>query len=143
MTVERDFCQSCGRRVLDASIAGICSICGKKLCQNCVRRGTDGRYYCIEDFDPGPPPEEDEQPSSSNCLFAIAASGTTLAIGLNAIRAFRDHTLVTNQLGQHVTAWYYRVSPYIATRIRHHPWRRLTVRCLTIPLVHVFQYLGY
>ena len=142
MTVERDFCQSCGRRVIDSSIAGICSICGKKLCHNCVRKGRDGRYYCIEDYDPGPPPEE-EQSSSSTCLFVTAASGTALAIGLNAIRAFRDHALAQNQLGQRVTSWYYRVSPYFAARIRHHPWRRLTVRCLTVPLVHLFQSLGY
>jgi hypothetical protein len=141
MSVIREYCESCGRRVQDAEIAGICSLCGKRLCSNCVRVGVDGRYYCIDHYVPPPPPATTPT-SSSRCFIATAAYGTPMAREIQVLRAFRDRRLLATRLGHTVTQGYYLLSPPVADAIRHHPLRRRVVRIILQPLIRVFERLG-
>lgn len=71
------------------------------------------------------------------CFIATAAYGTPLAAEIDALREFRDRSLLANPFGAAFVDTYYRLSPPIAERIAQHSGLRRTVRVLLVPLVAV------
>lgn len=82
-------------------------------------------------------------PSQSHpgCFIATAAYGSPLAENILVLEAFRDKYLLTNQVGQHIVAFYYRNSPPIAEYIARYDTLRFVARAVLWPLVYGIKYL--
>ncbi len=69
------------------------------------------------------------------CFIATAAFGSYFNPYVKILRDFRDRFLLTNRLGSAFVAWYYRVSPSIADRIRTRESLKASVRAALMPAV--------
>ncbi len=73
--------------------------------------------------------------SSRGCFIATAAYGHYSAPQVQALRAFRDHYLLTNQLGIAFVRWYYTHSPDAAAWLEAHAEYKPAVRAALLPAV--------
>ena len=73
--------------------------------------------------------------ADSRCFIATAAYGSPMAEEIQVLRDFRDRYMLTNSLGQALTALYYQVSPPIAEFIVEHPTLKPAVRAALLPAV--------
>lgn len=69
------------------------------------------------------------------CFIATAAYGSPYEKHVKILRVFRDRYLLTNRPGRWFVYWYYRLSPPVAQFIATHPWLKLVVRVLLLPLI--------
>ena len=77
----------------------------------------------------------DENCDGQDCFIATAAFGTTMEGKIDALRSFRDSTLVKSSAGRAFVEAYYQHSPPIARAIAERPWLRALVRVLLLPVV--------
>ena len=84
---------------------------------------TDGSVTIEEEA----PPEEE-----GGCFIATAAYGTSTAVEIDVLRAFRDGVLLESTLGSQLVEWYYQVSPPVADFISEHDVLRTLVRELLV-----------
>jgi hypothetical protein len=73
--------------------------------------------------------------ADSRCFIATAAYGSPMAEEIQVLRDFRDRYMLTNSLGQALTALYYQASPPIAEFIVEHPTLKPAVRAALLPAV--------
>ena len=77
------------------------------------------------------------------CLIATAAYGTELAPQVQALREYRDETLLATGPGSAFmsafSAAYYSFSPHMADLEREHPALRHAVAALAAPMLHLLQ----
>ena len=114
----------------------------------------DGR--CVPDADAAPEPDADAAPEpdadaapepgvpgGGGCLVATAAYGTELAPQVQALREYRDGTLMATGPGQAAmaafSAAYYAISPHVADLERGHPALRQAIASLIAPLLYALQ----
>ncbi len=71
----------------------------------------------------------------ANCFIATAAFGTAMAGKIDALRSFRDATLMESSAGRAFVEAYYQYSPPVARAIAERPWLRAFVRVLLLPVV--------
>lgn len=74
---------------------------------------------------------------SPRCFIATAAYGTPWESNVVKLRRFREKYLLTNPIGKHLVATYYKYSPPIAEYIQSRAWARFAVRQLLTPVVTV------
>lgn len=74
-------------------------------------------------------------PNKRGCFIATAAYGYYSAPQVMALRAFRDHYLLTNALGRAFVRWYYEYGPIGAEYMNSHPWLKPVVRAALMPAV--------
>jgi hypothetical protein len=75
------------------------------------------------------------------CFIATAVYGSNLEPDVLLLRRFRNHYLLTNELGRKAVGLYYNLSPPAADYIRRHEWLKPVVRLLLLPfigLAHLF-----
>ncbi|MDH4366683.1 MAG: DUF333 domain-containing protein [Dehalococcoidia bacterium] len=72
---------------------------------------------------------------AGGCFIATAAYGTPMAEEIQILREFRDKYLLTNQVGQALVNWYYKVSPPIAQFVAEHPVLKPIVRAGLAPAI--------
>ena len=88
--------------------------------------------------DPAAPGDDD-----SGCLIATAAYGTELAPQVQALREYRDGTLLATGPGaafmSSFSTVYYAFSPHVADLEREHPAVRQAVAALIAPLLYSLQ----
>ena len=88
---------------------------------------------------PPPAPDEDD----SGCLIATAAHGTELAPQVQALREYRDGTLLETGSGSAFmsafSAAYYSFSPHVADLEREYPALRQAVAAAIAPMLHALQ----
>ncbi len=77
------------------------------------------------------------------CFIATAAYGTELQPEVQALRNFRDETLLQNAIGEKFVETYYKVSPPIADYIRDKEVLKSVVRGALYPVVVGLDQLGY
>ena len=70
--------------------------------------------------------------ADEGCFIATAAFGTPHAEEIDELREFRDHTLLSNTLGEIFVDAYYRFSPPIADWIAESEGRQKAIRRLVI-----------
>ena len=84
-------------------------------------------------------PDDDD----SGCLIATAAYGTELAPQVQALREYRDTTLLASGPGSafmsSFSAAYYAFSPHVADLEREHPAVRQAVAALIAPMLYSLQ----
>jgi hypothetical protein len=68
-------------------------------------------------------------------FIATAAFGSYFHPYVSTLRSFRDTFLIQNSIGRSFVAWYCRVSPAIADKIRPSKFMKAGVRILLLPLV--------
>jgi tetratricopeptide (TPR) repeat protein len=66
-------------------------------------------------------------PAKSGCFIATASTGSYDHPKVLVLRLFRDEILQHHKLGQKLIAYYYRVSPPIASKIEHSEMRKKLV----------------
>ena len=99
---------------------------------------------------PAAPGAEDDAPEpgadtvgGGGCLIATAAYGTELAPQVQALREYRDTTLLATGPGSAFmsafSAAYYAFSPHVADLEREHPAFRHTAAALIAPMLHLLQ----
>ena len=90
---------------------------------------------------PGAPAAPDDD--DSGCLIATAAYGTELAPQVQALREYRDTTLLASGHGSafmsSFSAAYYAFSPHVADLEREHPAVRQAVAALIAPMLYSLQ----
>jgi len=69
---------------------------------------------------------------SEGCFIATAAYGTSTAVEIDTLRAFRDEVLLENSLGSQLVDFYYEVSPPVADFISENSLLRTLVRELLV-----------
>ena len=128
-------------------------------CRDGMAMDADGR--CVPDGDgavgeggdgPAAPGAEDveSEPGAGTsggegggCLIATAAYGTELAPQVQALREYRDETLLATGPGSAFmsafSAAYYAFSPHVADLEREHPALRHAVAALAAPMLHLLQ----
>ncbi|MBW2405977.1 MAG: SBBP repeat-containing protein, partial [Deltaproteobacteria bacterium] len=72
---------------------------------------------------------------SGSCFIATAAYGSPLASQIKVLSRFRDHFLLTNEIGLCFVRFYNTYSPPMADFIKKHDRLRVMVRLSLIPLV--------
>lgn len=75
------------------------------------------------------------------CFIATAVYGSNLEPEVLLLRRFRNHYLLTNQLGREAVDLYYNLSPPAADYIRRHEWLKPVVRLSLLPFIgmaHLF-----
>ena len=86
-----------------------------------------------------PAPDDDD----SGCLIATAAYGTELAPQVQALREYRDGTLLATGSGSafmsSFSAAYYAFSPHVADLEREHPALRQAVAAMIAPMLYSLQ----
>jgi hypothetical protein len=75
--------------------------------------------------------------TTTGCFIATAAFGSYFHPYVSILRSFRDTFLIPNSIGRSFIAWYYRVSPAIADRLRHNETMKAVARIFLLPLVGV------
>ena len=86
-----------------------------------------------------PTPVED----GDGCFIATAAYGTSTAVKIDTLRAFRDEVLLQNSLGSQLVTLYYEVSPPVADFIsEHEPLRTLVRELLVDPVAWLVEATG-
>lgn len=74
------------------------------------------------------------------CFVATAAYGSYLDPHVAVLREFRDEQLLTRPAGRVFVAWYYRVSPPLASVIARHGYLRFLTRTTLTPFVYAIAY---
>lgn len=69
------------------------------------------------------------------CFIATAAYGSYAHPHVTQLRTFRDRYLMQNVVGRKFVRVYYKYSPSIADTIDKHPFLRLVVRTLLLPVI--------
>ncbi len=69
------------------------------------------------------------------CFIATAVYGSNLEPEVLLLRRFRNHYLLTNQIGREAVALYYNLSPPAADYIRRHEWLKPVVRLSLLPFI--------
>jgi len=77
----------------------------------------------------------DLESQGPHCFIATAAFGYYSAPEVQALRAFRDHYLLTNSAGAAFVRWYYEHGPVAAAYINAHPAYKPVVRAALMPAV--------
>lgn len=77
--------------------------------------------------------------SSGGCFVATAAYGTPLANEIDALRVWRDGTLLDNAFGTAFVDSYYRLSPALADAIATRPVLKSIARIVLYPVVWMLQ----
>ena len=104
--------------------------------------GADGTGDAVADREP---PTDTAAPGDddSGCLIATAAYGTELAPQVQALREYRDGTLLATGSGSaFMSAFsqaYYAFSPQVADLEREHPALRQAVAALMTPMLYTLQ----
>jgi acyl-CoA thioesterase I len=75
--------------------------------------------------------------SGDGCFIATAAYGSAFEPHVATLRAFRDERMSGNAIGEHMIAYYYKVSPPIAERVSESETLRVAVRALLYPVVFI------
>jgi Leucine-rich repeat (LRR) protein len=70
--------------------------------------------------------------SGEGCFIATAAYGTSTALEIDTLRAFRDEVLMESTVGSQLVEWYYQTSPPVADFISEHDVLRTLVRELLV-----------
>jgi uncharacterized repeat protein (TIGR01451 family) len=83
-----------------------------------------------------------DRDDDSQCVVAVAASGTFLDRQLPGVRRFRDQTLLRSRFGQRLVAWYYELSPPLARYIAGNETLRTVARLALVPVVFGVQRPG-
>ncbi len=90
-----------------------------------------------------PQPPEPPSADDSGCLIATAAHGTELAPQVQALREYRDGTLLATGSGSAFmsafSAAYYSFSPYVSDLEREHPAFRQAAAVLIAPMLHALS----
>jgi hypothetical protein len=73
-------------------------------------------------------------PNELNCFIATAAFGSAFAPAVKTLRQFRNHFLMTNDLGRKFVQTYYKYSPKYAHWIQQNDTLKATVRYALAPL---------
>jgi alpha-tubulin suppressor-like RCC1 family protein len=73
--------------------------------------------------------------TKTGCFIATAAFGSYFHPYVSTLRSFRDTFLIPNSIGRSFVAWYYRVSPSVADKIRPNKFMKAGVMILLLPLV--------
>jgi len=73
--------------------------------------------------------------NSGGCFIATAAYGSPQAQEVVLLQGFRDQYLSRHALGEKFIRVYYRFSPHVAGKIRHHQVLRLLARSLLTPII--------
>ena len=106
---------------------------------------------CVPDADSAPGAEprdadaalEPDGPEGGGCLVATAAYGTELAPQVQALREYRDATLMATGHGQAFmsafSAAYYAFSPHVADMERGHPAVRDAIAAMLAPMLHALS----
>ncbi len=89
----------------------------------------------VSDFPEALVPYPNLPNSKSGCFIATAAYGHYSAPQVQALRAFRDRYLLTNQPGTAFVRWYYAHSPAAAAWLDSHPEFKPVVRTALLPAV--------
>ncbi len=71
------------------------------------------------------------------CFIATAAYGSNLEPEVLLLRRFRNHYLLTNQIGRAAVDLYYNLSPPAADYIRRHERLKPVVRVLLLPFIGI------
>ncbi|MNP18305.1 hypothetical protein D3C76_1107820 [compost metagenome] len=81
-------------------------------------------------------------PAKSGCFIATAATGSYDHPKVLVLRVFRDEILQKHKLGQAFIAYYYRVSPSIASKIENSELRKkLVLGAFITPLAFVVTWI--
>ncbi|HUT92376.1 MAG TPA: tetratricopeptide repeat protein [Thermoguttaceae bacterium] len=82
------------------------------------------------------------QGDANGCFIATACYGSPQCRELVELRRFRDDYLLRSRVGSLLVRLYYRVSPYLADRIRNRPKiKRLVKQFLIAPILKVIRAL--
>lgn len=76
-----------------------------------------------------------DEEAETGCFIATAAFGSYFHPYVSILKSFRDAFLITNSTGRSFVAWYYRVSPAVADKMRTNEFMKAGVRILLLPLV--------
>ncbi len=111
----------------------------------CVPDGAGGQGAQVRDGNAEPEPAAPGAGGAAGggCLIATAAHGTELAPQVQALREYRDETLMSTGHGRAImpafSAAYYSFSPHVADMEREHPAVRQAVAALIAPLLYALQ----
>jgi len=80
--------------------------------------------------------------SGEGCFIATAAYGTSTALEIDTLRAFRDEVLLESTVGSQLVEWYYQTSPPVADFISEHMLRTLVRELLVEPVAWLVEVTG-
>ncbi|MCW8837989.1 MAG: hypothetical protein OQK11_04720, partial [Thiovulaceae bacterium] len=84
--------------------------------------------------------KEGEEELFEGCFIATAAYGSYFESHVKVLRDFRDNILLTNSFGKKIVDFYYRNSPYIASKIAMHSGAKNIIRQMLTPIVYFVKY---